>query len=296
MIRKFLNYSLNDQGFTLAEGMVTAGLLGVVSLAMLQGLKQDSKTKAFSRISDDIMIIMGSINNNIKDNVSCSASLAGVTPVAKSVVPAPTGAGAVANIKDGDSSILLGTIPQYTDKTIAVGQLVGPGLTIATIRAVNFVTYFHMNDDLSDIALTTDIFKYGSIELEVRFTQSIGQEVAVTTERSILVNVRLNNAGAIDSCVNLADLTVLQLKQQICGVEVAGADGTTLVRVGSFVSATGECKNLKESLKSISAQKICTELGGTLDPTNNYKCLPVGSQATCPNGFREVINGTPKCL
>lgn len=296
MIRKFLKYSLNAQGFTLAEGMVTAALLGVVSLAMLQGLKEDSKTKAFARINDEVVTIMSSINNNIKDNVSCTASLLGVTPVAKSVPPTTNPPGAVADIKNGDGSILTSSVPQYINKTIAVGQVVAPGLTISTIRAVNFSTYFIMNDDLSDTtSLTPATFRYGSIELEVRFTQSIGQEVSIATERSILVNVKLNDAGSIQSCVNLADLTSLQLKKQICGAKVPGEDGT-LVTVGSFVAATGECKGLKESLKSISAQKICTELGGRLGPGPEFECLPVGSGTTCLNGFSEVINGAPKCL
>lgn len=295
---KLLKNILNAKGFTLAEGMVTASLLGVVSLAMLQGIKEDSKTKAYARMNDDIQTIMNSINNSMKDTQACSASLGGITPLAKSTPPTNTVTSIRANT---GSSVLTSTLPGFSTATIQAGQTVGTGITIETIRAVNFANFFNVNADLNDNSGSGGTYRYGSIELEVRFKRSSATDTGTSstnnaksiTERTILVHVRVLN-GVINECANMADLTSLQLKQQICGTEVIDYTGN-LVTVGSFIPSTGTCAGIQESLNAISAQKICTELGGVLDASGD--CQPFGSQGSvCPNGFSGIVDGVPGCL
>lgn len=297
LIKNILN---NNKGFTLAEGMVTAGLLGVVSLAMLQGIKEDSKTKAYARINDDIQTIMNSINNSMKDTDACSASLTGVAPVPKSSSTQNT----VASIRDNSgSSILRSTLPGFGAATIQSGQAVGPGLAIAGIRVVNFANFFNVNTDLADNTSDTfSTYRYGSVELEVQFRRTTGTDRETSsfdnaksiTERTILVHVRVQGT-TISSCANMADLTSLQLKQQICGTRVVDYAGNQVI-VGSFNPTDGTCAGIKESLNAIGSQKICTELGGVLDAAGD--CVPFGSQGgvVCPNGFKGIVNGVPGCF
>lgn len=300
MIKKLKNI-LNAKGFTLAEGMVTAGLLGVVSLAMLQGIKEDSKTKAYARMNDDIQTIMNSINNSMKDTTACSASLGGVAPVLKSTVPVVS---TVSSIRaNSGSSILRSNLPNFITATIQPGQVVGPGIAIESIRAVNFANFFNINADLSDNNGTGSAYRYGSVELEVRFRRTTGTDTVTSstvnaksiTERTILVHVRVQGS-AISSCANMADLTSLQLKQQICGTSVTDYAGNQ-VRIGSFDPSNGTCSGIQQSLNSVGAQKICTELGGVLNGATG-NCVPFGTQGSvdCPNGFSGIVNGVPGCL
>lgn len=289
---------LNSKGFTLAEGMVTAGLLGVVSLAMLQGIKEDSKTKAYARINDEVQTIMSAINNSVKDTTACSASLTGVVPVSKSATPTNT----VANIKSALAVVLKSPLPGFTGVNIQAGAAVGPGITLSSIRVVNFVNFFSVDESISgNSGPVTSSYDYGSVELEVRFNKTTkletGANVFDTIERSVLVNVKRlsTGGGAISDCTNLADLTSLQLKQQICGVEVENFRGQK-VMVGSFVPSDSSCRGIQESINWISAQKICVELGGALNASGT--CMPFGSQTStsCPNGFGGIVNGVPGCL
>ena len=160
---------------------------------MLQGIKEDSKTKAYSRMNDDIQTIMNSINNSMKDTQACSASLAGIAPVAKSTAPTNT----VTSIKaNSGASDLRSTLPGFGTATIAAGQAVGTGITVESIRAVNFANFFNVNADLNDNTASGGTYRYGSIELEVRFKRSSATDAVTSstnnaksiTERTILVH------------------------------------------------------------------------------------------------------------
>lgn len=300
-MKKYMWKFFNNKGFTLAEGMVTASLLGIVSLAMLQGLKEDSKTKAYARINDDIQTIMGAINNSMKDTTSCSASLNSVIPQAKATAPSASGI----ILYNSSGAFLKSPLPGYETINLQEGQAVGPGIELATIRVVNFAKFFSIDEQMANSSVTgATSYDYGSVELEVRFTKTtkleagaIGDSIFDTIERSVLVNInRPSTAGSgINACANLADLTALQLKQQVCGVRVRNFEGS-FVDVGSFDPSDGSCKGVQESINWISAQKICIEAGGGLDATGN--CIPFGAQGgtiNCANGFSGIENGVPKC-
>ncbi len=296
-MKYFYKFFKNSNGFTLAEGMVTAGLLGVVSLAMLQGIKEDSKTKAYSRINDDIQAIMGAVNNSMKDTVSCSEALEGVTPVAKSATPANL----VSGIYNQSGAVLRSPLEGYETVNLQAGNDVGPGFQLTTIRPVNFVKFFEIDENIAKSAAGGTRYDYGSVELELRFTKTTkletGANIFDVIERSVLVNVsRPTAGGAINKCANLADLTALQLKQQVCGVTMKNYANVDVV-VGSFNPEDGKCAGVQESIDAISAQKICVELGGVLHPVTG-DCVPFATQGSvnCPYGFSGIVNGVPGCL
>lgn len=271
-----------ERGFSLAEGMVAAGLLGIVSLAMLQGLKQDAKTKALARIEDDIQAIMATINNSIKDNAACTQTLAGLS----------IGSGLTnynGSIKRPNGADLTSPINNFTAVALQASTTneVAMGLKITSIQVGRFVRYFTLNENFES-TVTGDTRLYGAAELNVTFEQRANTDkhsdnTAVTTNtvRSILVNVKATTGGVLEECVNPADLTAIQLKKQVCATP--GLRGTYLV--GSFDPNTGNCTGVEESLRSIGAQTMCEELGGQIGADG--RCIPLGSSETCPNGIRE---------
>tara|TARA_R110000868_G_scaffold164359_12_gene396909 strand:- start:9745 stop:10623 length:879 start_codon:yes stop_codon:yes gene_type:complete len=278
-ILKILNIKLGQRGFSLAEGMVTAALLGVVSLAMLQGLKEDSKTKQLMRQEDEIQAVMSRIDELMKDSDSCFSTLS-VNGVTRDSLPSGP---SMTRINDGS-----GAVATYTEKVNGATpvplnlplNLQGGNLTISSARVASFKKFFEVSSTGTAAAFDKE---YGMMEMSVNFTQT-AQKRTVTISRSINITVVASkSSGAIVECANPADLVALQMKQKVCG-QAWDPTGNNIM-LGSFDANTGECKNVREPVKHIGAKELCLELGGKMVANgSSWRCTY--QAANCVNGIQ----------
>ncbi len=296
-ITQYLNIKLGQKGFTLAEGMVTAALLGVVSLAMLQGLKEDAKTKQLMRQEDEIQAVMSEIDHLMKGSDSCLNTLqaASITKTSSGAIVSDirneSGAVATYKVKSNGTTVSLGGISLSTPV-----QLQSTNLIISGVRASNFKKFFNIysRDDSGSLAgIDTE---YGVMEFQVIFTQT-AQNRKVDVVRSINLTVASNTSGTITECVNPADLVALQLKEKVCGTIYDPASENYMI--GSFRADTGVCDGITESIQYVGSKALCMELGGiiqTVPAPIHWRCT-FRNPTSCDfgiSGFK--ADGTPKCL
>ncbi|MBH46737.1 MAG: hypothetical protein CME71_01050 [Halobacteriovorax sp.] len=288
-ILKIFNTRLGQRGFSLAEGMVTAGLLGVVSLAMLQGLKEDSKTKQMMRQEDEIQSIMATVDSLMKNTVACSATLAGASisniNTINEVLSVRGEGGAVATY----TAPAQGSTPVNLSKS---ASFQGGNLLIDKIEITPMKKFFEAQSR-GEAAFTK---VYGTVELKVYFQQK-AQKRDVTIPRSVNVSVAASASGSFIECANPADIVSLQLKEKVCAMTY-DPSGMNYI-VGSFGADDGECKGMKEGVSDIGSKVICLETGGKVipHPSDPTKWGCSFKSTTCPNGIQEFdANGSPVCV
>lgn len=302
---------MNQKGFTLAESVVTAGLLGVVSLAMLQGLKQDSSTKQLMRLEDEIQGAMKTVNALVKDSVACTTTFKDLsvpkTGTGVEISSLKNAGGATATFRVGSTgtavALAKGTIITGAGATAAESNLV-----LSDMRLQNFKEFFRVSEDMGNSAATAEV-TYGIAEFVLSFTRKTGggeSQRTATIKRSINLTFKtIANGGRtafeVESCANQSDITALQLKKRVCA-QMVQVSGGSVIMVGSYSAERGECLGIVESLQEVSTDLLCKELGGYLlldsaEP-GKYKCavIPEG-MPSCMNGFRKFGgDGRPECI
>tara|TARA_R110000868_G_scaffold313440_2_gene574425 strand:+ start:1416 stop:2306 length:891 start_codon:yes stop_codon:yes gene_type:complete len=290
---KILNFKLGQKGFSLAEGMVTAGLLGVVSLAMLQGLKEDSKTKQLMRQEDEIQSVMATVGSLMGNSVACSATFAAAGN------PDLSGTNNIGNLYNDGGVPATYTPPGdgATPVTLSEGvAFQGGNLVISSITNTPIKRFFQVQSRGPLGGADTKV--YGMVELRVAFTQ-IAQKRTVTVPRSINVTVAVSDSGTFIECANPADIVALQLKEKMCAMTYSPT-GENYV-VGSFDASTGQCAGIAEGINYIGSKVICLETGGKVvpdpaDPSNTSKWVCSFKAPSCITGIQGFDGfGNPIC-
>lgn len=309
LIKQLSKYK--QSGFTLAEGMVTAGLLGIVSLAMLQGLKQDTSTKQLIRLEDEIHGVMKTINSSMKDTASCTNTFGEGSPNGALQISSTSDV-EIDNLYDGAGDNLWYRLPSTgTNLSIKTGMVLSgvsgdSNLYIERMAIQNFKEFFRFEENFGQgggAGVAEAIYGMGEFVVTFMRTAGVGDNARrVSISRSINLTLKGVESGGqirIVGCANQSDITTLQLKQRVCA-QMVRVGGGGEVMVGSYNPQTGACGGIIQGLNETATDLICAEMGGYLTPdgTGKFKCavFPPGIP-NCFGGFRTFGNdGRPSCI
>ncbi len=137
---KFFTLIKNSRGFSIAEVMVAAGLLGVVSLGVMEITKQTTKTQKKANIDLDLNQMTYDIMSLMRDPASCIAAIS-ANDAARTATPTGASPFRVINGSDG-AAVSFTTIKRFahdvgkTDKGVAYQTSAAGGTYYGAIKNI----------------------------------------------------------------------------------------------------------------------------------------------------------------
>ena len=272
----------NSDGFSLAEIMVAAGMLGVLSLGVMQVMKNMQRGSKRMKQDYEAQTIVAEVQKTLADRNACSASLGGLALTDTNFTPIPSN-----NLKDSDDKVIL-----------AVDQVFG-SQTLLTVKEISYRGFYNPDFtapgdkyQLSNTALFTDIpgyswdhdsnlttppeqtdVKRGVIHLQVVFEK--GNTVLGTRniEKNSIGGKRLTRRFPITVLIDNANNIL-----ECFGDQDMYADAACASLGGDFTLSDGKCKNIKVE-------------DSELNTGDNFGIAAINTTPTSGNGNIRAENG-----
>jgi type II secretory pathway pseudopilin PulG len=171
---------MSQRGFSLAEVMVAAGMLGVVSLGLMQITKNSNTAMKTVAQGGNMLELLQETRRALTDQDSCTVTMAG-----KSVAALPTNA----------SPLLFqynkNTGTPTTREVLAIGQRYGTGPETVVVRSIELTNWTETDVDTSPginerygTADVVVVFAKGSVDVDSRAGLSDAEKAAIAKQSS----------------------------------------------------------------------------------------------------------------
>ena len=222
------------KGFSLAEVMVAAGLIGGLSLALLQMTKTQGEVQKRSEVSFEITSMSSAIAQNLLNSDACTATFVAGTVVADGLI--------IPDIKNRRGDILYNTGTVYGNNQLQINQITLTNLVLGVGAGPN---------------------QYGEVNLDITFeklSRLIKGNKIIT--KSFPVKLEVDGAGGLVKCYSATENAIATAKDQSCS-SIGGV----------FNPATDNCNLSSHNVASplsnsdaVSTQSLNDYVIGVLDP------------------------------
>lgn len=238
----------NIHGFSLIELMVVIGMLGGLSLVMMNLTKESTKSSSKYQFDSEVMLITNEINGILSDPNKCLTTFTNATQAASPSSPVLNAT--PANILNPSS---ISGIPSTTKKYSITGGPYGNG-------GVKIASYS------LDLASTPDPLL--TISFEKKLIQGAG-----TIPKSIKLYVEKNAAGVITLCRSISTSST-EIWSHGLGSDIFYSGG---IRVGDQTQATAcnaSAEGTQRYNKTIHSMEYC---GYNAGPPVTYSWMGIGA-------------------
>ncbi len=208
-IIKSLRILDGKDGFSLAEVMVAAGLIGALSLVMMKLTENQAVTQKRAESSFEINTISNIISQNLLVTEACSATLGVGTAVVDNAV--------ITNIRNRKGNVLFNTTNKYGNRQIKINAMTIDDVTINSGAGTN---------------------QYGELNLLIQFeklSKVLSGNKLIT--KKFPVNVEVDSSGNLVKCYSSTENAVRSAKEEACS-DLGGV----------FIEATDKCNLTTYSL------------------------------------------------
>ena len=250
------------RGFSIAEVMVAAGLMGLLSVGLLNITKQQAVVQKRSETSVEINIISSLISQTLLNSGACNNTLG----LGGNVSNGKT----LTAIKNRNGEVLFDTTSKYGNNTVGLQSMELSGLSVSP---------------------TTNGFLYGTVKLDILF-EKLSKTLSgkKTLRKSFTVNVQLDGSSNLTKCYsateNAVDTAVGESQETICA-SIGGNYDTNIDKceLGAFQSlstigakanaaSTSYLQNyVTTSLNTYVINKYAPLVSGGVDLTGDVKTV-----------------------
>ncbi len=251
-----------NAGFSLSEAIVVGSILGIVSIAVINTVKERHKTKAASRYYDIINQTVSTVKNHLVDYKKSKTFL---NSIKKNEVSSPLGK-SVLGIVVGPSNNFLqvavsnmgGKVSKKDIKTAisSSDHLIKDKLYISEIKLL-YKRKFQGIEDSGGLSKE----EHGLVFVEISFRLKTSNVYKVI-KRQTSVNVVYNSLNKISRTLTPGERLAKVFEDEICSTKHGGEV------VGTYKK--GECRGYQKLAGKAVTNKSCKELGGTL--TSSGEC------------------------
>lgn len=174
---------LDKKGFSLAEVMVAAGILGIVSLGVLQLTKNQTKVQKRAETSFEINTISSLISQTLLNSAACSETLVVGTNIADGV--------SIDEIKNRKGNTLYNKVNRYGKNQVRINSIVIEGVTVV--------------DNFGEAKLVVEFEKLSKILKGNKFIK-----------KEFPLKVELDNSDNLIKCFSSTENAVVTAKEEAC--------------------------------------------------------------------------------
>lgn len=263
---KKISSKLNNDGFTLIEVMVSAGILAVIALAVVSQLKLVGNSKMSANVDSTIGIVRSRLITELSNENTCTQRNFGTKPINNTYTV----------IKNSEGATIIST----TAGSSQLGSQLGASVVTSNLIDIKSISTAQNPLNADEMILTVGFAKKGSLDSLFGLNQKIDIPITI-----------ISSGGIVSNCFTDATLSVATAIQLSCAGNSAYYDSTQS-------PPYGECwHKVQPTIPVCPAGQFLRRVGINLSgagPTNQnskafeYQCAAL--ESACP--ANKVISST----